>query len=363
MLGSLLLLSNMAPAFAGNPSSFAPVTQPIGIAASSLFLFVTQLAPGTSPSQVLSVDSFGVSRVFATLFTNTAGAEEYIAISPGLGGFPGNFIYVTQGTRIVQVPPFTGSPVTVFATIPSLPASHNGITFDHVGTFGFDMIIVAGNTPPTGEVWKVDSAGTKTLIATVPGTPILESPEVAPMSFAPYGGQIIAASEDAGGGTVFAISNTGTVSTVTTWPTAEAIRFIPPKTCSFGTTGASFFDTQYSLNEIIKFPQTDFAGLGGSALVTSESAGTIGLLTSSGGSIVSSTFQTGLQQQEGSAFVDCSVPGIVGGFLHPINKVEVLSVMLMDTVAGYWWIFAVVVAMVAALLGLRKLKPSRTNRT
>jgi hypothetical protein len=203
-------------------------------------------------------------------------------------------------------------------------------------------------------VWKVDSTGTKTLITTIAGNPILESPEVAPLSFAPYGGQIIAASENAGGGTVFAISNTGIVNTVTAWPTAEAIRFIPLQTCGFGATGASFFDAMYSLNQIFKFPQTDFAGLGGSALVTSESAGTIGLLTSSSGSVVVSTFQTGLQQQEGSAFVDCAVPS-VGGFLQPINKGEVLSIMLTDTVTGYWWIFAVgvVVAMVAVLLKRR----------
>jgi len=107
--------------------------------------------------------------------------------------------------------------------------------------------------------------------------------------------------------TVFAVSSSGVVSTVATWPSAESVHFIPSTVCSFGTSGGAFFTAIFSTH-ITKFPPTDFTGLGGSALVTSEFGGGIGLLTSSGGSVSVSTFQTNIGQHEGSALVDCAVP-------------------------------------------------------
>ena len=97
--------------------------------------------------------------MFATLFNRPAlPSEEYIAISPGLGGFPASYVYVVQGTNIVQVTP-DGLTVTVFTTIPLLPCNHNGITFDHVGTFGFDMIITAGDYCVGGGVQRARYIG------------------------------------------------------------------------------------------------------------------------------------------------------------------------------------------------------------
>jgi len=340
-LGSLLALSSLAPALAGNPSFFAPVTDPAGIAVSRFVLLVTH-PYWTNPREILSIDDLGHVTLFATLpdrVSTDLPSEELIAISPGLGGFPAGFVYVTQGKNIMQVSP-SGSSVTLFATIPSLPPSHNGITFDHVGTFGYDMIVTAGTSAHTtgasGEIWRVNSAGVATLIATVPGCPtpitcpILEGVEVAPLSFAPYGGQIIVTSENTG--EVLAVSASGVVTPITTLPAwgPEDVRFIPSDPCNFGRSGGMFFDSLYDANAVWKFPQSDFVGLGGSALIPDEYTHTIRLLTSTGGGITVTTFQTGLPGlQEGSTIVDCTVPSPspvpVGGTFHAVDNFELLS--------------------------------------
>ena len=295
------------PAYAATPLPFASVIGPIGVAAAPGQLLVTGYCG--DPRQVQSISSSAIVSLFATLPPRGGGCfEDYIAISPGLGQWAGkaNYVYVTQGPDIVEIDPL-GNVLGVFATIPSLPPTANGITFDHVGSFGYDMIVTGGST---GEVWRVNSSGTPTLVGTVlvGGVPTtIEGPDVAPLGFAPFGGQVLVAAELAD--TVYAVDPAGVVSVVASWDGAESVHFIPPSVCSFGTSNGAFFTAIYPTDSIIKFPPGDFAGLGGSALVTGEiGARGIGLLTSTGTGVTVSTFQTDIGQHEGSAFVDCAVP-------------------------------------------------------
>jgi hypothetical protein len=121
-------------------------------------------------------------------------------------------------------------------------AAHTEITFDHVGTFGYNMIL----TCEDGQVSSVDSKGVGTPIANI-GTRF-EGPAVVPAGFGPFGGQIWGADENSG--QVHAIASDGTITyDVFEWNGAEAVHVIP---------------------------QADFIGLGGNVLVTSESgAGTV----------------------------------------------------------------------------------------
>ena len=90
-------------------------------------------------------------------------------------------------------------PVTPFATIPGCADDHTGITFDHFGAFGYNMIVTCQN----GGVWQVDSTGSPTKIAdlstgmdlsgstTFDSTNtnlqalIIEGPAVVPLDFGP----------------------------------------------------------------------------------------------------------------------------------------------------------------------------------
>src|SRR6266850_1214634 len=84
---------------------------------------------------------------------------------------------------------------SLFATLPGCLASdHNGITFDHFGTYGFDMIV----TCHEGNVFRVNGAGTVTPIASLfpPGSSnVAEGPAVVPPGFGPHGGEIWVADE------------------------------------------------------------------------------------------------------------------------------------------------------------------------
>jgi len=313
----LVLASFLAGPHVGSTSgnlddvAFAAIKEPVGVAATPGRLLVTHPFCG-DPRQVLSIESTGAVRVFATLPPRGGGCfEEYIAIagpadptrpgfpSPTRGGFVSNQIFVTQGTKIKKIA-HDGSSVTLFTTIPTCGNSHNGITFDHEGSFGFAMIVTCAQS---GQVWKVTSAGAKTLIATIPD--FIENPTVAPLGFTPFGGHVLVAAESTN--KVWAVSSSGAVSRVANWPGAEGVNAIPASKCTFATTGGAFF-TAISPKHVAKFALGAFAGLSGRVLVTSENNGGIGLLTSTGSGVTVTSFRSNIGKHEGSAFVDCAVP-------------------------------------------------------
>jgi hypothetical protein len=133
---------------------------------------------------------------------------------------------------------------------------------------------------------------------------MLEGPVVAPLSFAPYGGQVVAAAEGASG--AYAVSAAGVVTRIATVPEAESVHIIPQNVCNFGSTGGAFFSAIFPTH-IEEFPASDFAGYGDQLLVTGEGGG-IWKLKSQGGTIVTEQFNGSIGQHEGSAFVDCAVP-------------------------------------------------------
>src|SRR5437588_841626 len=101
---------------------------------------------------------------------------------------------------------------------------------------------------------------------------------VAPPSLPTYGGQLIAPSEN--DNTIYAVSPTGTVSTVASSPAPEHINFVPANPCPLGQSGGAYFtanpDTTSSI--IQQWPVSDFQGLAGQAIVAGEH-GTVGVLS------------------------------------------------------------------------------------
>jgi hypothetical protein len=291
------ILGNEAGIRVAAPTPFASVPGPIGVAASPAQLIVSEYCTGILDR----LDDLGTVSPFASIPGYPVGTciEMYLAISPGLGTWAANDIYATQGGQVWKIAP-DGSSVTAFATIPNCGVTHSGITFDHVGSFGFDMIVACNN----GNVYRVDPAGMPTFVATT-GT-FLEGPDIPAVTFGPLGGQIWAADENSS--TVWAISNGGTVTPAVSYPTAESVHVIPPNPCSFGNSNGALFSAMFADNQIWSWPPSDLAGLGGNVLVTSESGGGIGLVTFNGTSYVTSTFSGETNQHEGSAIVDCAVP-------------------------------------------------------
>jgi len=296
---SLIIMMLMAAAglfYAANPTFFAFVNFPTGMAASSTQLLVSEYCR----PQIDSISSTGVVTPFATVPGNVGECKErYLAIAPAVGTWTPSEIYATDGAAVYKITP-DGSSVTLFTTVASCGNDHTGITFDHVGTFGFDMILTCLN----GEVWRVNPAGTSTHVASV-GTE-LEGPAVAPLSFGTYAGQILAANDDMG--QVWAVKNDGTFTLAFSWAGAESVHVIPNTLCNFGNSGGAFFSALQQANQVDKFPATDFLGFGGDILIVSEAGGGISKVHWNGSSYVQTTFDTNPFGYEGSAFVDCDIP-------------------------------------------------------
>ncbi|MCH8191780.1 MAG: hypothetical protein IIC80_10580, partial [Chloroflexi bacterium] len=267
-LGVLLGLTIYGVVYAATPSTFMTNTlhdNPIGIVSTINRLVLTEYCVPAGGVSVYEVDSAGtVVNEFDSIRPGGGCLEEYVDISPGLGGFPLGHVYVTQGKDIYEFTP-GGSSLGVFASVPTAGADHTGITFDREGTFGNKMIITA----TTGHVYTVDSSGAVTLLAQIPeltsaalatgNDAFHENPEVIPEGFGPLGGQIWTAAEHID--TVWAISPTGDVEEVGKsdiyFDGAETVHLIPSTVCNFGSSGGAFFinDTFNALGggRVVKF--------------------------------------------------------------------------------------------------------------
>src|SRR5438132_9787464 len=235
-VAALLSLSGMV--YAANHVLFSFITGtfsagPIGVAGSADTLLATQYCD----PQILSIDCVtGLPSPLATVPGYPSGQclERYLAVAPAVSataGFAPRDIFITQGNQIFQFSPPAG-PLVSFTTIPACGDDHTGITFDHVGplAFNYDMIISCEN----GTIWKVDNlaGGPHTfLVGTLPINIENEGPAVAPLSFGPFGGQILVTNDN---DAVNAIRNDGFV-TLNAFVTGagtgpESVQVIP-QTC------------------------------------------------------------------------------------------------------------------------------------
>lgn len=274
--------------------NFATVAGPIGVAASPSLIVVSQYLT----QNILAINCSGVSSVIATIpGTPSGGNEKYIAFAPNQSssaGFTPGDIFITQGKDIYRL---SGSVLSHFTNIPAATDSQTGICFDKVGTFGNLMIVTSIN----GKVWKVDSAGTATLIVDTATT--VEGPAVVPSGFGPQGGQLWVADET--NGQVHAIDGSGTITLdIFDWPGVAAVCVQPfpvPLACSY-----SFYVSAYNLDTIYGYAPGDFTTQ--SVLLVSKLGSGIADVTWNGTSYSLNFFDniSGAQLQAG--IVDGDVP-------------------------------------------------------
>jgi hypothetical protein len=202
-----------------------------------------------------------------------ASNELYVSSSLGLGGFPNHDIYASAGPG-AGLYHFSNNGAVQGAFLVTGATSLNtqyvkGIAFDPFGNYGNDMLV----TTDAGNIYKVNSAGVATLLASVPGQ-VVEGIDFAPAGFGPVGGQVVVASESAN--TLFAISTAGVVTNLSTLGVAigaaEEIGFVPLNLGSGGPL-EGFYAAAYPSSGIQKAAASDFAGLLGDAIVTSEFGG------------------------------------------------------------------------------------------
>src|SRR6266513_1184120 len=146
--------------YAANPTQFSSLPPIVGVAVTKTDLIVSDYCS----QNIDTIDCLGNLSLLATIPGPVGPClEKYLTIAPSQSasaGFTPRDIFVTQGTEVYKISGSTNT-VTPFATIPGCDSDHTGITFDHYGAFGFNMIVTCNG----GGVWEVDRTGTTTHIA------------------------------------------------------------------------------------------------------------------------------------------------------------------------------------------------------
>ena len=296
--------------YAANPFPFSSgVPFPTGVAAAPDILLVSEYCS----ENIDKIDCNGNATLFAQFPGFGSCREKYMTIAPSqsaAAGFTPRDVFATEGSLVFKVHEGT---VTLFTALGGCLASdHNGITFDHVGTFGFDMIV----TCQEGNVFRVHGDGTETQIAGPFGVDI-EGPAVVPTGFGPHGGEIWVADED--GNAIHAVKNTNPPGPgpYTVFPNIlshvnpESVNVIPNPPCSY-CGNAFYLAEQQNLRFVWAYPLSDFNMLGGNVIITSESGiqgADTSLVTVVGNTYVQSPFDPRVPGvNEGSSFIDCAVP-------------------------------------------------------
>src|SRR5262249_22194117 len=179
-LSLLMVALAAAPSWAATPSTFTTMRQPISIASLPQRLVATRFCS----DRIFAINQTGAISTFATLpSTGNSCLARDVVVSPGLGGVAQNNAVALPKPTIYRMPA-NGSTVQAFATISSLDNSETSLTFDTVGTFGFNLIA----TDRLGTIWRITAAGVATKFTDVGHH--IEGAQVAPMGFTPFGGQL-----------------------------------------------------------------------------------------------------------------------------------------------------------------------------
>jgi len=269
-------------------------------------------------------------------FSTASGFTDEVKIAtvrPGnVGGFTAGDLFTGNGVD-GQIARITNNGGTIISPWADLPGGGNGLMrgslyVDRTGVFGGDLIVVT----TAGQVWRVDSTGTPTTVAPLASTGVhLEGVITVPNNVAKYGplaGKIIAGAE--GQNRLYTIDPAGIVSFFDLGVAIEDIDLIPAN--------ENFYGVNFGTSKLLGAPASQFSGMAGDILLTSEFGGSAsGLfrLTWNGSTLVVSE----LPLDPGSAprsqweHVTFSPAGVVeihptdqviGGELLPINNVALV---------------------------------------
>ena len=310
---------------------------PNGIAVNSTELLFTQPFQGNLQTRGIYTEnlSLGTSSLLH-LIPDNGPAENAVVISPGLGGFTAGDTYVTgvstsnpSNGEIFK----NGSTPFVNSIFPN-GLNHMGLVFDSAGTFGFDLIDMAGKS-----VTGYDPAGTAKFTYTGPANYALDGGNVAPLTYGPCPGCLfitatLASNIDhppaAGLGAIFyVLPGTPSGSTITLWsttpgPEPEDIQFVGTNLSCTMTgpdgMGYDYFVTAYALpteidqtsndGGILAFTPAQIAPFTGQLLVPDEN----GIIYAFSAPNTYTAFSTPADQLEGSAILPCASNGCPATF-------------------------------------------------
>ena len=251
--------------------------------------------------------------------------EIYVSSSLGLGGFGSRDVFAgSQFEGNIYRLSNDGSTQALFTS--GLSGGVRGIAFDPYGVYGNNMIV----TTSTGDVYRVNSAGTATPLTNVGGD--AEGLDFAPQAFGNIAaGTLVVLSE--GTGRLKAIDNLGNQADL-------GLQFISPEMLSFVPTnlGVSnnplegFYAANFSV-DVIKADANQFSSFLGDAVITEETTHNMFRIFWNGSSFSTSLIGTFPSQPEDGIFVTaeilnpgCSITNTCG--VPPVPEPETYAMML-----------------------------------
>jgi hypothetical protein len=227
--------------------------------------FVGSVYFGGDNNQLYSTNlSGGGVTKFGQLIPGFSG-EVVVGIGQGQAGFAKGAVYAGDGGGVIYQVPSSGAPV-LFGTTPD-GATARQIFFDPGSSFGGHMLV----STTAGNIYQFDSTGHATLVANI-GVDV-EGLDIASSAFGKFAGQLLVTSETTQ--TVYAVSPGGVVTPLQTAtgpvfiPAAETVSTVPLNLGASGNPVEGFYVANYPV-DIQKADASQFAGLQGDAIVTSE---------------------------------------------------------------------------------------------
>jgi hypothetical protein len=246
-------------------------TQPIGIDfhESNYDVVTSVYYSSGAPYALETVAADGTHTQFSALSGVTDEVKIATVRSGGDGGFETGALFVGNGVdgQIVMV---SADGSTVTNPWCDLPGDSNGLMrgslyVDRTGTWGGDLIVATTN----GQIWRIDSTATPTLVADFPGVH-LEGLVTVPDAPARYGllaGTILAGAENEG--VIYVVAPDGTANTLDVDVNVEDIDFITPHD--------NFFGVNYGTSVLLGATSDQFLPNAGDILLTQESHSGVGL--------------------------------------------------------------------------------------
>ncbi|MDD5035282.1 MAG: PEP-CTERM sorting domain-containing protein [Methylococcaceae bacterium] len=254
--------------------------------------FVGSVYFGSNNNQLYQTDLNGQNvKPFGSPIPGASG-EIYLSSSLGLGGFASRNIFATAGNSVYQIDN-NGNNLGTFVS--GLNGTVRGIAFDPYGVYGNEMLV----TTTSGTVYRVNSSGVATTLASL-GVDT-EGLDFAPQAFGSLAkGTLVVTSENTG--RLTSISSTGTTTDLGVFIPggAEQLSFVP---ISFGGNPLEGLYSARYPSDIRHAGASDFAGLLGDVIVTTENGQRVWQVHPTGGGYTTTDLGSFGGQPEDGIFV------------------------------------------------------------
>ena len=161
--------------------------------------------------------------------------ETRCRLSPGAHGFAAGDVYCHAPDNTIYRIGADGS-VTVFAKLPDDSVSDGALAFDTVGRFGYALVAATGRSgaaePSGGDVYAIDATGAVRHVGSYPGPGGADEIVVAPARFGNGAGQVVLTVDAGSRGALVlmdALGRTRTIASLPDGPDPIAVVAAPPR--------------------------------------------------------------------------------------------------------------------------------------